>query len=52
MDGMSDERYMHLEKTGEKLTDEEREAGWHYCYEWDGLLINKSWPEAECCQCT
>ena len=23
----------------------------HYCYEWDGLLINKNHPEFECCTC-
>jgi len=48
---MTDERYLALERTGEKLTDAERKEGWHYCCEWDGLLINKSWPEAECCTC-
>lgn len=32
---MTDERYMHLERTGEALTREERAEGWHYCVEYD-----------------
>ena len=48
---MDDERYKYLEVTGAPITDKEIQEGWHYCYEWDGMLINKSWPEAECCKC-
>jgi hypothetical protein len=33
------------------LTDREFANGWHFCFEWDGLLIHPSWPEAECCRC-
>ena len=25
--------------------------GWHYCAEWDGMLIHKTWPEMEVCIC-
>lgn len=23
----------------------------HYCYAWDGMLVTKSMPEAEFCEC-
>ena len=23
----------------------------HYCYDWDGMLIDDSCPEFECCTC-
>jgi hypothetical protein len=32
------------------LTDEEQ-LEWHFCWDWDGLLIHKSSPEFECCSC-
>jgi hypothetical protein len=35
----------------ETLTKEEAEEGWHFCWDWDGLLIHKDDPEAECCTC-
>jgi hypothetical protein len=34
-----------------KLTQEEIDDGWHFCTEWDFLLIHKSWMEFECCDC-
>lgn len=34
-----------------KLTKEESEAGWHWCPDWDGLIVGPSTPEAECCTC-
>lgn len=50
---MENSRYAELSndlKT--RLTDEEAKMGWHFCNEWDGLLIHKTWPEHECCVCT
>lgn len=34
-----------------KLTPEEIAEGWVFCCEWDGLLIQRGDPEAECCTC-
>ena len=49
---MNKDRYFHLDSSGESLTAKEVEDGWIYCNcEWDGLLINKAWPEAEICSC-
>ena len=45
------ERYRHLERTGDALTSEEFREGWHYCLEWDGMLIHPDWPESDCCPC-
>ena len=49
---MNKKRYKELMNNIElKLTEEEIKEGWHFCEEWDGLLIHKSWKEAECCIC-
>lgn len=51
-DTMSNERYQELmDNPNLWLTAEEIEAGWHFCCEWDYLLIHPSHPEAECCTC-
>lgn len=34
-----------------ELTDAEIDAGWHFCYDWDGMLIHSSDKEAEVCTC-
>jgi hypothetical protein len=50
--GMTRERYGYLTRTLEaRLTPEEVAAGWHFCLDWDSMLIHKNWPEAECCTC-
>lgn len=50
---MKKERYKDLMTNFDlNITDEEFKAGWHFCWEWDGLLIHKTWPETECCICT
>ena len=33
------------------VTPEEFAEKWHFCYEWDGLLIGPGMPEMECCTC-
>ena len=48
---MTKERYIELDRTGEGLTQEEWEAGWHWCYEWDELLVGPGMPEAKVCSC-
>lgn len=37
---MTDERYNFLMRSDEyRLTDEEWKEGWHFCVEWDSLLV-------------
>lgn len=33
------------------LTDEERADGWHFCCDWDGLLVGPGTMEWDCCTC-
>jgi hypothetical protein len=50
--GMTAQRYWHLDRHGDaQLTAEELAAGWHFCHDWDFMLVHKSWPESECCNC-
>lgn len=49
---MDRERYIELDNSGTGLTKEEWEAGWHWCYEWDGMLVGPNTPEALCCSCS
>ena len=49
---MNRERYIELDNSGTGLTKEEWEAGWHWCYEWDGMLVGPNTPEALCCSCS
>ena len=34
-----------------KLTTEEIKQGWHFCHDWDGLLIGPGMAEQEACLC-
>lgn len=34
-----------------RLTDSEYQAGWHFCFEWDGLLVGPGMPEMDVCDC-
>jgi hypothetical protein len=46
---MTDERYRELsENLKSHLTLEELDEGWHFCYEFDGLLV-KGDPKEEIC---
>lgn len=45
------ERYLELDKAGKGLTEEEIEAGWHFCLDWDGMLVGPGMPEVEGCIC-
>lgn len=49
---MTPERYklLNSEESG-SLTAEEMREGWHFCYEWDGLLINPNHKDGETCSC-
>jgi hypothetical protein len=48
---MSQERRRELTNNlNLELTKEEYNAGWHFCCEWDGMLIGPGMPEfEECC---
>jgi len=54
---MTQERYQQLNdvtvlpKDLPKLTEEEKALGWHYCAEWDELLVGPGMGELECCRC-
>lgn len=50
---MTEERWKELEKNQElTLTEQEIKDGWHFCYEWDGLLVNSNDSEGEGAACT
>jgi hypothetical protein len=53
-DKMTRERWMELmhpltESKGIELTKEEVDAGYHFCAEWDGLLVHVDDDEFLCC---
>lgn len=49
---MSNERWEHLMADDEaKLTPAEIDQGWHFCYDWDGLLVGPGMGEIEFCRC-
>lgn len=48
---ISEARYEQLMRDGGVLTREEMDAGWHWCWEFDGLLIGPGWIEQEYCNC-
>jgi hypothetical protein len=44
-------RLSSLELGEGELTKEEIEDGWHFCCDWDGMLIHPELPEGDCCNC-
>ena len=48
---MNRERYTELDRSGTGLTPEEWDQGWHWCVEWDGLLVGPNTEEALVCSC-
>lgn len=53
---MTPERYsqlMNAAMVGEELnlTPGEVAKGWHWCWEWDGLLVGPNMGEMQFCQC-
>ena len=49
---MTDERWREVMRNQDaKLTPEELKAGWHFCNEWDGLLVGPGMEEGQCCTC-
>ena len=49
---MNNERYRYLiENVEAELTEEEIKQGWHFCPDWDLMLIHPNMPESDCCSC-
>ena len=48
---MTKDRYTALMRGDESLTDAEMSQGWHFCWDWDGLLISPDMPEFNACIC-
>lgn len=48
---MDTKRYFEIELKGASLTQEEKEDGWHFCPDWDGLLTGPEMDEIEHCLC-
>lgn len=49
---MTNERYWELEMTGHRLTQDEIDEGWHFCPDWDGMLVGPGMHEKEACFCS
>lgn len=49
---MNNTRYYELEKNPDAvLTEEEQEEGWHWCADWDFMLVGPGMPEQGGCTC-
>ena len=48
---MNTKRYIEIDNAGTGLTKEELEQGWHFCNDWDGMLVGPGCDEADCCTC-
>lgn len=48
---MNRKRLHELEMGDGELTKEERDEGWHFCVDWDGMLLGPTSPENESCYC-
>lgn len=49
---MTRKRYLQVERNGGDLTTAEQEAGWHFCWDWDGMLVNRYDTQGEGSACT
>lgn len=48
---MTPKRWIKVNRTGEGLTEEEIKEGWHFCPDWDFLLVGPNMPEIQGCVC-
>lgn len=48
---MTRERLIELEFKNAKLTEQEIQNGWHFCPDWDYMVIGPESPEIKCCLC-
>jgi len=44
-------RYAYLDKEGRGLTQNEIDAGWHFCLDYDGMLVGPGMQAQENCTC-
>lgn len=47
---MSDKRFNQVWLQNSEMTEEEQKY-YHFCWDWDGLLIHKDDPEFKSCTC-
>jgi len=50
-DTMDIQRIQDLETTDTKLTEEEVKKGYHFCPDWDGMIVGPNDPEWAMCLC-
>lgn len=48
---MDNKRYYDIEFHNYPLTIPEIVSGWHFCREWDGMLVGPGMEELDCCLC-
>lgn len=48
---MDAKRYFELQNNPDLDLTEEEQKEWHFCMDWDGLLIHMNDPEMSCCTC-
>lgn len=48
---MDNERFLELDRSGKGLTEEEWKQGYHWCLEWDDMLVGPGQDEALFCSC-
>lgn len=48
---VNNERYNELNTKGFGLTEDEFNQGWHWCYDWDMMLVGPTMEEALFCNC-
>lgn len=49
---MTENRWQHLMKDQDaELTESEIQEGWHFCWDFDGLLVGPGMGEMEICTC-
>lgn len=44
-------RWLELERSDLPLMEEEVRDGWHFCPDWDGLLVGPGMSELQGCTC-
>jgi len=48
---MNSRRYQEIEIEGKQLLPSEFRRGWHYCENWDDMLVGPTMTEWESCHC-
>ena len=48
---MTEDRYRELDSFGAFLTDEEVMEGWHFCPDWDDMLVGPGMEAMDSCLC-